>query len=67
MSESKESADAITDDDRDPANVMIRAGYLLGLGLRSESQGVLTDEDRVFLVRASRSLRAYAASLRGEP
>lgn len=50
-----EHPDLITQNDRDPANLMIRAGYLRGLAERT------TGDDRLFLLRASRSLLAYAA------
>jgi hypothetical protein len=44
----------IVEGDSDAGNVMIRAGYLRGLATKA------TGEDRLFLLRASRSLRAYA-------
>lgn len=53
----EESPDAITEHDRDPGNVQVRAGYLRGLAEK------MTGDDRLFLLRASRSLRAFAASL----
>lgn len=46
------------EEDREPGNVMIRAGYLRGLAAR------LTGDDRLFALRASRSLLAYADHLR---
>jgi hypothetical protein len=55
--EEKEHDDVISANDRELGNVLIRAGYLRGLAER------WTGEDRVFLLRASRSLRAYAESL----
>lgn len=45
-------------DDRDPGNVLLRAGYLLGMASIAEDP-----QDRLFLERASRSLRAYAELL----
>lgn len=51
------SPDLITDADRDVGNVMIRAGYLRGLAERA------TGDDRMFLLRASRSLLALVAAL----
>lgn len=58
------------DEDRDPANVMVRAGYLFGLAMK-QPEG----DDRTFLFRAARSLVAYgglleslrAAEIEGEP
>ncbi len=47
--------------DRDPSNVMLRAGYLRGL-----AEKLAPGRDRTFLVRASRSLIAYAQHLRSE-
>lgn len=47
--------------DRDPSNVMVRAGYLRGL-----AEKLAPGRDRTFLVRASRSLIAYAQHLRSE-
>lgn len=47
--------------DRDPSNLMMRSGYLRGMALKLP-QG---HEDRKFLLRASRSLLAYANALRG--
>lgn len=46
--------------DRDPSNVLLRAGYLRGMGFKLPK-----GEDRTFLLRASRSLVAYADVLRG--
>jgi hypothetical protein len=48
----------ITPDDEDPGNVILRAGYLAGLATRTQDE-----DDRLFLQKASRSLRAYAQSL----
>lgn len=59
-----EDPEKITEHDIEPGNVMIRAGYLRGLASRMGGQ------DRAFLLRASRSLSAYAAELMtriGEP
>lgn len=50
--------DEITEHDRDPSNLQLRAGYLRGL-----AECVTRAEDRLVLLRASRSLRAYADSL----
>jgi hypothetical protein len=50
----------ITDDDRDPSNLLLRAGYMWGLAAKAEG------DDRAFLLKASRSLRAYAEALRGK-
>lgn len=47
------------DNDRDPSNVQLRAGYIMGMANR-----LPPGDDRTFLVRASRSLQAYAALLR---
>lgn len=52
-------ATPVDTEDTDPSNVMIRAGYLQGLATKTED-----DEDREFLLRASRSLKAFAAMLR---
>jgi hypothetical protein len=49
-----EDDNEITEHDRNPANIMMRAGYLQGLAARASGL------DRVFLLRASRSLRAFA-------
>jgi hypothetical protein len=46
------------DDDRDPSNVQLRAGYLAGMAAK-----LPPGDDRTFLLRSSRSLRAYAAFL----
>lgn len=47
-----------TEDDRDPSNVHLRAGYLMGMAMK-----LPPSDDRTFLMRASRSLRAYAEVL----
>jgi hypothetical protein len=47
-----------SDDDRDPSNVELRAGYLAGMAAKLPH-----GDDRLFLTRAVRSLRAYAESL----
>jgi len=60
MTTEEEDEYAITEHDRDPSNVSLRAGYVLGLAARLD----LRAEDRTFLLRASRSLRAYAEALR---
>jgi hypothetical protein len=44
--------------DRKRENVVLRAGYLLGLSTKTADQ-----TDRRFLLRASRSLRAFAELL----
>lgn len=49
-----------TEHDREPGNVALRAGYLHGMAVRLPHG----DDDRLFLLRASRSLLAYAALLR---
>lgn len=54
----------VSSDDRDPDNVLLRAGYLEGLAMRGDG---LKADDREMLRRASRSLRAYAEVLRGSP
>ena len=48
----------LTDQDRDPSNVHLRAGYLAGMAMK-----LPPGDDRTFLMRASRSLRAYAETL----
>jgi len=48
----------LTDHDRDPSNVTLRAGYLAGMAAK-----LPPGDDRTFLMRASRSLRAYAETL----
>ncbi len=48
-------------EDSDPSNIMFRAGYLWSMALKLDS-----GEDRTFLLRASRSLVAYAESLRAD-
>ena len=53
-----ETADGITEHDSDPGNVLIRAGALRGMAMRA------TGDDRLFLLRASRSLLAFAELLR---
>jgi hypothetical protein len=50
------------DHDRDPSNILVRAGYLLGMASKIPKGS----EDRLFLLRAYRSLLAYHASLRVE-
>lgn len=60
------ASDATSDDevwepsehDRDPANITLRAGYIRGMAMR-----LPTGDDRTFLLRASRSLLAYARVL----
>jgi hypothetical protein len=49
-----EKALEITGDDSDPGNLLLRAGYMMGLAARA------LGKDRLFLLRASRSLRAFA-------
>jgi hypothetical protein len=49
------------DEDRCSSNVMLRAGYLRGMAMRAPKES----EDRKFLLRASKSLLAYAALLDG--
>lgn len=51
----------VTEDDRDPSNVIFRAGYLQALAYKLEG------DDREYVLRASRSLRAYHESLTGKP
>ena len=51
--------DDVTDQDREPGNVTLRAGFLRGLAMREG----LDEYDRLMLRRASRSLRAFAAGL----
>ena len=46
--------------DRDPSNVQLRAGYIMGMAMK-----LPPGDDRTFLIRASRSLRAYADDLLG--
>jgi hypothetical protein len=46
-------------EDSDPSNVMTRAGYLRGLAMRMEDEF-----DKEFLLKASRSLIAYAELVR---
>ena len=48
-------------DDRDPANLEFRAGYL-----RAWAMKLPPGDDREMAFRASRSLRAYAAIRRGD-
>lgn len=50
-----------TEEDRDPSNVHLRAGYLMGMAMK-----LPPGDDRTFLTRASRSLRAYAETLLDE-
>lgn len=52
-------ATGVGTEDTDPSNVLVRAGYLRGLAARTEDA-----DDREFLLRASRSLKAFAAMLR---
>jgi hypothetical protein len=47
--------------DRDFANVVLRAGYLMGMAAK-----LPPGDDRMFLMRACRSLRAYAEHLKLE-
>ena len=47
------------DDDQDPANVVFRAGYIHACALKLPANS----EDRTMLLRASRSLIAYARSM----
>jgi hypothetical protein len=49
----------IEPEDRDPDNVIFRAGFLRGMAMRALDPG-----DQEALRRASRSLRAYAGMLR---
>jgi hypothetical protein len=49
------------DHDRDRANVVLRAGYLMGMAAK-----LPPGDDRMFLMRACRSLRAYAEHLRAQ-
>lgn len=51
---------APNDADRHPSNVMMRANYLRGLAARMKDP-----DDREFLLRAARSLQAYADHLSG--
>ncbi len=51
-----------TENDRDPSNVELRAGYIMGMAMR-----LPLGDDRMFLMRAARSLRAYAEDLRRKP
>lgn len=44
--------------DRDHSNILLRAGYLRGMAMKFP----VGSDDRLFLLRASRSLLAYAAS-----
>jgi len=53
----KEHDEIISAHDRELGNVLVRAGYLRALAEK------WTGEDRLFLLRASRSLRAYAETL----
>lgn len=61
MNQLENETDEVNEHDRDPSNVMLRSGYLLGLAAKSEG------EDRKFLLRASRSLRAFHADLTASP
>ena len=61
MNQLENETDEVNEHDRDPSNVMLRAGYLLGLAVRAEG------EDRKFLLRASRSLRAFHEALTASP
>jgi len=45
----------VTVNDRDPSNVQLRAGYLASMAMK-----LPPGDDRTFLMKASRSLRAYA-------
>lgn len=45
--------------DNDPSNVLLRAGYLIGMAARLPEDS----DDRMYLIRASRSLRAFAQML----
>jgi len=47
-----------TNEDRDPSNVLLRAGYLHGMSARAERE-----LDREFLLKAARSLIEYARAL----
>jgi len=59
MDEKKpEDDDEITEKDRNVMNVSVRAAYLRGMAMR-----VRSPEDRMWLLRASRSLRVLAALL----
>jgi 8-oxo-dGTP pyrophosphatase MutT (NUDIX family) len=55
----RESPEEITEHDRDPGNLNIRSGFL-----RALAEVAARPEDRLFLLRASRSLRAYAEEKR---
>jgi hypothetical protein len=59
MSDNEES-DVVTEDDKDPANILFRAGFLRSLARK------LDGEDRKFVLRAARSLRAYAMTFRSQ-
>lgn len=65
MSERPEEEDPndlykVVGDDSDPGNLLVRAGYLHGLATRAQG------EDQRFLLRASRSLRAFYEHLMKE-
>lgn len=60
MTDRREDDDVITDNDRDPGNLWVRAGYLKGMAEKTSG------DDRLFLLRASRSLRAWAEEKRIE-
>lgn len=65
MSEEKEPTEMdydypITEEDSNYGNLLDRAAYCAGLAGRSG----MTADDRLFLLRASRSLSAFAAQLR---
>lgn len=47
------------EEDSDPPNLWLRAGYLWGMGKRAAAES----DDRAFLFRAARSLVAFARSL----
>lgn len=47
--------------DTDPSNVLLRAGYIRGMAYRAGNE-----DDRKWLLRASRSLVAYARVLGAE-
>lgn len=58
MTNDQEDDNVITDNDRSPDNLWIRAGYLRGMAEKTSG------DDRLFLLRASRSLRAWAEEKR---
>lgn len=55
-----EEPDEITEHDTEPSNLLFRAGYLRALAETAK------DDDRLWLLRASRSLRAFASTRNGD-